>query len=390
PTRGGAGGCGVAAGRLRQDRPGGRLGPTPSAAGGVAVAGRGRQRPDTGLAPRRRRAGPGAPRDRRAGRRAPAGSAARLVGGGGDLPGQRAGRRGRGGRSGAGRLSPDPGAAGPPVPRLSAGAPPALPASGGGPPRRPPLPVAGLRARGQLAEVREGDLRFTPEETAALLRAAVGPDLLEAAVAVLGERTEGGAAGLRRGALSLHGHAGPAGFVATFSGSQRYVLDYLAEEVLDRQPEPLRAFLLETSVLERLAGELCDAVTGRTDGQQLLEQIERANLFLVPLDEVRGWWRYHHLFADLLRAPLGQTRPERVAGLHRAAVAWCEQHGLVDDAVRHGLAAGDSWWAARLLERHLDRLLLQGEGATLQRWLGRLPAALAGSRPRAVVGQGRP
>src|SRR4029453_2863283 len=290
PTRGGAGGCGVAAGRLRQDRPGGRLGPTPSAAGGVAVAGRGRQRPDTGLAPRRRRAGPGAPRDRRAGRRAPAGSAARLVGGGGDLPGQRAGRRGRGGRAGAGRLSPDPGAAGPPVPRLFAGAPP------------PPLPLARLRARGQLAEVREGDLRFTPEETAALLRAAVGPDLLEAAVAVLGERTEGWAAGLQLAALSLHGQAAPAGFVATFSGSQRYVLDYLAEEVLDRQPEPLRAFLLETSVLERLSGPLCEAVTGRADSQRLLEQVERANLFLVPLDEVRGWWRYHHLFADPLRA----------------------------------------------------------------------------------------
>jgi LuxR family transcriptional regulator, maltose regulon positive regulatory protein len=253
----------------------------------------------------------------------------------------------------------------------------------------PPLPLARLRARGQLAEVREGDLRFTPEETAALLRAAVGPDLLEAAVAVLGERTEGWAAGLQLAALSLHGHADPAGFVATFSGSQRYVLDYLAEEVLDRQPEPLRAFLLETSVLERLSGELCDAVTGRTDGQQLLEQVERANLFLVPLDEVRGWWRYHHLFADLLRARLEQERPERVAGLHRAAVAWCEQHGLVDDAVRHGLAAGDTWWAARLLERHLDRLLLQGEGATLQRWLGRLPAELAGSRPRLLLAQAR-
>jgi LuxR family maltose regulon positive regulatory protein len=216
----------------------------------------------------------------------------------------------------------------------------------------PPLPLARLRARGQLAELRERDLRFSPQEAAELLRAAVGPDLPEAAVAVLGERTEGWVAGLQLAALSLRGHADPAGFVATFSGSQRYVLDYLTEEVLDRQPQPLRQFLLQTSVLERLCGPLCYAVTGRADSQQLLEQVERANLFLVPLDEVRGWWRYHHLFADLLRARLEQEQPERVAGLHQAAAAWSEQEGLVDDAVRHGLAAGDTVWAARLLERH--------------------------------------
>jgi LuxR family transcriptional regulator, maltose regulon positive regulatory protein len=253
----------------------------------------------------------------------------------------------------------------------------------------PPLPLARLRARGQLAEVRERDLRFTPQEAAALLRAAVGPDLPEAAVAVLGERTEGWAAGLQLAALSLRGHADPAGFVAGFSGSHRYVLDYLAEEVLDRQPEPLRAFLLETSVLERLSGPLCEAVTGRADSQRLLEQVERANLFLVPLDEVRGWWRYHHLFADLLRARLEQERPERVAGLHRAAAAWSEQHGLVDDAVRHGLAAGDTLWAARLLERHLDRFLHTGEGATVRGWLDSLPAGLVGSRPRLLLAQAR-
>jgi ATP/maltotriose-dependent transcriptional regulator MalT len=253
----------------------------------------------------------------------------------------------------------------------------------------PPLPLARLRARGQLAELRERDLRFSPQEAAELLRAAVGPDLPEAAVAVLGERTEGWVAGLQLAALSLRGHADPAGFVATFSGSQRYVLDYLTEEVLDRQPQPLRRFLLQTSVLERLCGQLCYAVTGRADSQQLLEQVERANLFLVPLDEVRGWWRYHHLFADLLRARLEQEQPERVAGLHQAAAAWSEQQGLVDDAVRHGLAAGDTVWAARLLERHLDRLLLQGEGATLRRWLDRLPGDLAGSRPRLLLAQAR-
>jgi ATP/maltotriose-dependent transcriptional regulator MalT len=153
----------------------------------------------------------------------------------------------------------------------------------------PPLPLARLRARGRLAEVRERDLRFTAEEAAALLRGAVGPDLPEAAVAALTARTEGWVAGLQLAGLSLRGHADPAGFVATFSGSHRHVLDYLAEEVLDRQPQDLRAFLLETSILERLSGPLCDAVTGRPDSQALLERAERANLFLQPLDEVRGW-----------------------------------------------------------------------------------------------------
>jgi LuxR family transcriptional regulator, maltose regulon positive regulatory protein len=205
----------------------------------------------------------------------------------------------------------------------------------------PPLPLARLRARGQLAELRQADLRFTMEETAALMRETSGLELPASSLAAVATRTEGWVAGLQLAALSLHGHPDPAGFVATFSGSDRYVLDYLAEEVLDRQPESLRSFLLETSVLERLSGPLCDAVTGRTDSQRLLEQAERANLFLVPLDGQRRWWRYHHLFADLLRARLRQTRPERVGGLHHAAAAWCERHGLVDDAVRHALAAGD-------------------------------------------------
>jgi LuxR family maltose regulon positive regulatory protein len=253
----------------------------------------------------------------------------------------------------------------------------------------PPLALARLRARGQLAEVRAADLRFTPEEAAALLREAVGPDrpLPEAAVATLATRTEGWVAGLQLAALSLRGHSDVAGFVATFSGSHRYVLDYLTEEVLDCQPAPLREFLLETSVLDRLSGELCDAVTGRADGQAMLEAIERANLFLLPLDEVRGWWRYHHLFADLLRARLQQQRPDRVPALLRAAAAWCEEHGLADDAVRYALGAGDAVWAARLIERHADALLLRSEGATLQRWLAALPAELAGSRPRLLLAQ---
>ena len=175
----------------------------------------------------------------------------------------------------------------------------------------PPLPLPRLRARGQLAEVREAELRFTPAEAAELLQQAAS-DLPDASVAALAARTEGWAAGLQLAALSLRGQADAAAFVAAFTGSHRYVLDYLAEEVLERQDTQLRTFLLETSVLERLSGPLCNAVTGREGSQALLEAAERAGLFLIPLDEVRGWWRYHHLFADLLRARLQEQQPGRV------------------------------------------------------------------------------
>jgi LuxR family maltose regulon positive regulatory protein len=251
----------------------------------------------------------------------------------------------------------------------------------------PPLPLARLRARGQLAELRAADLRFTAEEAAALLGETAGPGLPGTAVAALVARTEGWAAGLQLAALSLRGQADPGGFVAAFSGSHRFVLDYLADEVLDGQPGPVRAFLLETSVLERLSGELCEAVTGRSGGQALLQQIERAGLFLVPLDEVRGWWRYHHLFADLLRARLQQEHPGRVEALHRAAGAWCAGHDLPDDAVRHALAAGDPAWAARLVERHVEDLLGRSEGETLRRWLSALPAPAVRDRPRLCLAQ---
>jgi LuxR family transcriptional regulator, maltose regulon positive regulatory protein len=251
----------------------------------------------------------------------------------------------------------------------------------------PPLPLARLRARGQLAELRADDLRFTGNEAAALLGETAGPGLPATAVAALVARTEGWAAGLQLAGLSLRGHADPAGFAAAFRGSHRFVLDYLADEVLDGQPGPVRAFLLETSVLERLSGELCDAVTGRAGSQAMLQDIERAGLFLVPLDEVRGWWRYHHLFADLLQTRLQAEQPGRVQALHRAAAAWCEEHDLTDDAVRHALAAGDAAWAARLVERHVETLLGRSEGATLRRWLSALPAESVRHRPRLGLAQ---
>jgi LuxR family transcriptional regulator, maltose regulon positive regulatory protein len=251
----------------------------------------------------------------------------------------------------------------------------------------PPLPLARLRARGQLAELRAADLRFTPEEGAALLGETAGPGLPAAAAKALVARTEGWAAGLQLAGLSVRGHADAAGFAAAFSGSHRFVLDYLTDEVLDGQTDQVRTFLLETSVLERLSGELCDAVTGRAGSQGMLQEIERAGLFLVPLDEVRGWWRYHHLFADLLRARLQAEQPGRVRALHRAAAAWSEEHDLADDAVRHALAAGEMEWAARLVERHGETLLGRSEGVTLRRWLSALPAQSVRDRPRLCLAQ---
>jgi LuxR family maltose regulon positive regulatory protein len=254
----------------------------------------------------------------------------------------------------------------------------------------PPLPLARLRAKGQLAEVRPADLRFTVPEAAALLLSDVEPGgdaepgggLSGAAVATLTARTEGWAAGLRLAALSLRGQADAARFVADFSGSNRYVLDYLTEEVLDRQDPDVRDFLLETSVLDRLSGDLCDAITGRPGGQQLLERVDRAGLFLIPLDEERGWWRYHHLFVDLLRARLKAERPDRVPALHRAAAAWCDARDLADEAIAHALAAGQLDDVARLVERHFDTAYMTGERATIQRWLNAIPATLTPVRPR--------
>ncbi len=253
----------------------------------------------------------------------------------------------------------------------------------------PPLALARLRARGQLTEIRAADLRFSAGEAGALLaQVATGPgsQLPQVALEALADRTEGWAAGLQLAGLSLRGQPDVAAFVAAFTGSHRYVLDFLAEEVLERQDEQVRAFLLETSVLERLSGQLCDAVTGRAGSQALLEHIERAGLFLVPLDEVRHWWRYHHLFADVLRARLLAQQPAHAAQLHRNAASWFKEHGLADDAIWHATAAGELIWAARLIEQHLDEAyLLRGEVETIRRWLAALPADLVRSRPRLLL-----
>ena len=202
----------------------------------------------------------------------------------------------------------------------------------------PPLPLARLRARGQLAEVRAADLRFTEQETAAYFD-GMGLRLSAGEVATLEGRTEGWVAALQLAALSLRGRDDAAGFIEGFAGDDRHVVDYLVEEVVHRQPEDVRDFLLRTSVLTRLSGPLTDAVTGRTDGRAMLETLDRDNLFLVPLDDQRRWYRYHHLFADMLQARLLDERPGEVLELHRRASAWHEQDGDITAAIEHALGS---------------------------------------------------
>ena len=246
----------------------------------------------------------------------------------------------------------------------------------------PPLPLPKLRARGQMTEIRAADLRFTPEEATAFLGDVMGLALSARDVAALEEVTEGWAAALQLAAISMQNREDASAFVQSFSGSNRHVLDFLAEEVLERQPEHVRDFLLKTSILDRLSGPLCDALTGASDGQAMLERLERDNLFVVPLDDDRRWYRYHHLFADFLRGRLLREQPERVAESHLRAASWYEREGWASEAVEHALAAGDYQWAARLIEQHAQALVLRGEGATMDRWLSALPAVLVRSRPR--------
>jgi LuxR family transcriptional regulator, maltose regulon positive regulatory protein len=245
----------------------------------------------------------------------------------------------------------------------------------------PPLPLARLRARGELLELRAADLRFTGEEAALFLNEVMGLDLDPAHVDALEARTEGWAAGLQLAALSARGRD-VGGFVEDFAGSHRFVLDYLVEEVLDSQPEEVRTFLLDTSVLDQLTAPLCDAVTGRDDGQRLLELLERANLFVVPLDDQRQWYRYHHLFADALRARLAaQGDSERVQGLHRAAARWYADAGLVSDAIPHAVAGGDAELAADLAELSLPGLRQRREDRSLRAMVQLLPEHVVRARP---------
>jgi LuxR family maltose regulon positive regulatory protein len=245
----------------------------------------------------------------------------------------------------------------------------------------PAVPLARLRSRGELGEVRADDLRFTGDEVTTYLAAQVGAVLDPQHVATLAERTEGWPAALQLAALSLRGRDDVAGFVADFSGNDRHVVDFLVEEVLRRQPDEVRAFLLRTSVLGRLTGPLCDAVTGGRDGAAVLERLERDNVLLVPLDDRRRWYRYHHLFADVLRARLEREHPEDVAELHRRAARWWERHDGLAEAVEHALAAGDGDLAGALVEAAVPALRAGRQEATLRRWLEALPEPAVAARP---------
>ena len=249
----------------------------------------------------------------------------------------------------------------------------------------PPLPMGQLRARGQLVEVRASDLRFTTEEATRYLNDSMGLELSDDDVALLEGRTEGWVAALQLAALSLQGRADASAFIAGFAGDDHYVVDYLIEEVLARQPDDVRDFLLQTSILESLTGPLCDAVTGREGGKAALVALERANLFLVPLDDRRKWYRYHHLFADVLHAHLLDERPHEVAELHRRASGWFEAHDDTAQAVSHALAGGDTGRAADLMELAMPRMRRERREADLARWMRSLPGDVLRTRPVLAV-----
>ena len=274
-----------------------------------------------------------------------------------------------------------------------------------------PWSLSRLRASSQITELRSTDLRFNLEETAEFLNRIMELNLSDVDLVALEERTEGWIAGLQLAALSMQGFddQGRRSFVSDFAGSSRYIVDYLVDEVLARRPEGTKDFLLQTSILDRMSGPLCDAILGHggegTRGrgerpslpaspaepgsasrpiaasQEVLEQLEQANLFLVPLDDKRGWYRYHHLFRDLLRVRLKQTYPDRLPTLHRRASQWYETREHWDEAIRHALAAGDVEEAARLVEQNTMETLIRSELARLMRWVDALPNDLVRSRP---------
>ncbi len=261
----------------------------------------------------------------------------------------------------------------------------------------PPLPLSRLRARGQLVELRAADLRFTPEEATVFLNQLMGLGLSAEDVAALEARTEGWIAGLQMAALALQGtlalqgmpsmsgREDARGFIKSFAGTNRYILDYLTEEVLLRQTPDVRSFLLETCILDQLSGPLCDAVTRRSDSQAILGQLDRANLFVTPLDDARKWYRYHRLFSDLLRGYLGDQPLDQVGELHRRASLWHEQNGFASEAIKHALDAQDVERAAALVERAALNILMRNEMTTVGNWLKALPQAIVYSRPRLCV-----
>ena len=245
----------------------------------------------------------------------------------------------------------------------------------------PSLPLARLRARGELVEIRAVDLRFTPEEATTYLNDVMGLQVETHDVVALEGRTEGWIAALQLAALSMQGRDDVGGFIASFAGDDRYIVDYLVGEVLQRQPDDVRSFLLQTSILSRLSGALCDAVTGQDGGAARLEALDRANLFLVPLDDRRHWYRYHHLFGDMLRARLLDEQSKLVHELHRRASDWYDEEGERVEAIRHAMAGEDFERAADLIELAFPAMQQSRQEATMRRWLEALPDDLFATRP---------
>jgi LuxR family maltose regulon positive regulatory protein len=246
----------------------------------------------------------------------------------------------------------------------------------------PPLALARLRANAELLEVRISDLRLSSEEATALLNGSLQLNLTPAQVGVLQERTEGWAAGLQLVGLSLRGRENPDRYIASFAGDDRQIVDYLVAEVLERQTPEVRDFLLRTSIVQRLTGSLCDALLDSSNSARRLIDLERANLFLVSLDERRQWYRYHHLFGELLAHELSLARPHDVGPLHRRAYEWHLQEGLVAEAIGHAIAAGDNNQAAELIAASWLDVVNRGELATLESWTRALPAKVAKSDSR--------
>jgi LuxR family maltose regulon positive regulatory protein len=250
----------------------------------------------------------------------------------------------------------------------------------------PPLPVARLRGQGQLTELRQTDLRFTIEETTEFLNTRVGLSLSAEDIAALESRTEGWIVGLQLAALSLQDRADTHEFITAFTGEHHYVLEYLIEEVVRRQPEPVQRFLMQTSILDRLCGPLCNALTDESDGEAMLAHLRQRNLFILPLDDEHHWYRYHHLFTDLLGNLLRKKRsPEYIQGLHLRACEWYEENGLIPEAVNHALAAADFQQASELIERTAWGMLMRGEVRAVLRWLHALPDAEVRSRSELVI-----
>ena len=251
----------------------------------------------------------------------------------------------------------------------------------------PPLPLARLRSRQQLAEIRASHLRFYPDETAEFLNRMMGLDLKEEDILSLESRTEGWIAGLQMAVLSMQGRQDLSQFIQSFTGSHRYIMDYLVDEVLVRQPEDIQKFLLNTSILKRLSGPLCDALLDQKESQAILEKLEKANLFLVSLDDDRKWYRFHHLFTDLLRARLEQQSPETIPDLHVRCSRWYEANHFMDEAVDHALAARDYARASRLIEQLAGPMISRSGWLILQGWIEQLPPEIALSRPWLCISQ---